>query len=151
MSNIKTLDQARNHLSVQISEQRQIINEMLLTNSKAELEIKAGKSEQAFKELMKAVDNGGDLVEAAKLLDGKDIEIGSQYKNAIDTLQMLKTSVDLDLMIISDQARYVLIGKDENLISPSGFHPSQRVYIKTQAAVQTNRLPKYSNLKAIEI
>ena len=54
-------------------------------------------------------------------------------------------------MVIDQDATYVLVEKGEKLVSPAGFHPSQRVFIKTRTALSVTKLPKHSNLIAYKL
>ena len=63
----------------------------------------------------------------------------------LDNLQETTT-----LNIQKVETRYLLTDQDE-LISPAGFHPDEKVFIQTGQWVQTNVLPKSSNMKAFDL
>ena len=63
-------------------------------------------------------------------------------------LDNLKETATLNIQKV--ETRYLLTDQDE-LISPAGFHPEDKVFIKTGQWVQTNVLPKSSNMKAFDL
>ena len=67
--------------------------------------------------------------------------------NDIEDLEKIKESLSLDLAEVT--TRYVMT--DAPLVSPSGFHASDLVFIVTNIFIQTDRLPKFSNLKVFDM
>ena len=63
-------------------------------------------------------------------------------------LDNLKETATLNIQKV--ETRYLLTDQDE-LISPAGFHPDEKVFIQTGQWVQTNMLPKSSNMKAFDL
>ena len=63
-------------------------------------------------------------------------------------LDNLKETATLNIQKV--ETRYLLTDQDE-LISPAGFHPEEKVIIQTGQWVQTNVLPKSSNMKAFDL
>ena len=63
-------------------------------------------------------------------------------------LDNLKETATLNIQKV--ETRYLLTDQDE-LISPAGFHPEEKVFIQTGQWVQTNMLPKSSNMKAFDL
>jgi len=63
-------------------------------------------------------------------------------------LDNLKETATLNIQKV--ETRYLLTDQDE-LISPAGFHPDEKVFIQTGQWVQTNVLPKSSNMKAFDL
>ena len=68
--------------------------------------------------------------------------------NDYDLLDNLKETATLNIQKV--ETRYLLTDQEE-LISPAGFHPEDKVFIKTGQWVQTNVLPKSSNMKAFDL
>ena len=63
-------------------------------------------------------------------------------------LDNLKETATLNIQKV--ETRYLLTDQDE-LISPAGFLPEEKVFIQTGQWVQTNVLPKSSNMKAFDL
>ena len=63
-------------------------------------------------------------------------------------LDNLKETATLNIQKV--ETRYLLTDQDE-LISPAGFHPEEKVFIQTGQWAQTNVLPKSSNMKAFDL
>ena len=63
-------------------------------------------------------------------------------------LDNLKETATLNIQKV--ETRNLLTDQDE-LISPAGFHPEEKVFIQTGQWVQTNVLPKSSNMKAFDL
>ena len=63
-------------------------------------------------------------------------------------LDNLKETATLNIQKV--ETRYLLTDQDE-LISPAGFHPEEKVFIQTGQWGQTNVLPKSSNMKAFDL
>ena len=63
-------------------------------------------------------------------------------------LDNLKETATLNIQKV--ETRYLLTDQDE-LISPAGFPPEEMVFIQTGQWVQTNVLPKSSNMKAFDL
>ena len=63
-------------------------------------------------------------------------------------LDNLKETATLNIQKV--ETRYLLTDQDE-LISPAGFHPDEKAFIQTGQWVQTNVLPKSSNMKAFDL
>tara|TARA_R110000772_G_C13132795_1_gene423085 strand:+ start:250 stop:681 length:432 start_codon:yes stop_codon:yes gene_type:complete len=59
------------------------------------------------------------------------------YEMNIEEIKMLKESLELDLIEVTK--RYLVTNAKE-LVSPSGFHPSDRVFIQPKLALQVNNL-----------
>lgn len=68
--------------------------------------------------------------------------------NDYELLDSLKETATLNIQKV--ETRYLLTDQDE-LISPAGFHPDEKVFIQTGQWVQTNVLPKSSNMKAFDL
>ena len=58
--------------------------------------------------------------------------------NIQDEIEMLEGSLDLDLELV--ETRYLIV--DGGLVSPAGFHPSERVFVKGDVFIMTNKLPR---------
>ena len=69
--------------------------------------------------------------------------------NAANSVEMLKVSLASNLVHVP--TKYVIT--DSDLISPSGFHPDDKVYIKNDVFIMTDSLPSSlsNNLKAYEV
>ena len=69
--------------------------------------------------------------------------------NAASSVEMLKVSLASNLVHVP--TKYVIT--DSDLISPSGFHPDDKVYIKNDVFIMTDSLPSSfsNNLKAYEV
>ena len=59
------------------------------------------------------------------------------YEMNIEEIKMLKESLGLDLIEVTK--RYFVTNAKE-LVSPSGFHPSDRVFIQPKLGIQVNNL-----------
>ena len=59
------------------------------------------------------------------------------YEMNIQEIKMLKESLELDLIEVTK--RYLVTNAKE-LISPSGFHPSDHVFIQPKLGIQVNNL-----------
>tara|TARA_R110000744_G_C18942611_1_gene514574 strand:- start:80 stop:511 length:432 start_codon:yes stop_codon:yes gene_type:complete len=59
------------------------------------------------------------------------------YEMNVEEIKMLKESLELDLIEVTK--RYLVTNVKE-LVSPSGFHPSDRVFIQPELAIQVNNL-----------
>ena len=55
----------------------------------------------------------------------------------LEEIKMLKESLELDLIEVTK--RYLVTNAKE-LVSPSGFHPSDRVFIQPKLGIQVNNL-----------
>ena len=107
---------------------------------------KAADQESAkLREIM----NGPLEVEEQLSLVEKTIDINAVTAfNDYELLDSLKETATLNIQKV--EPRYLLTDQDE-LISPAGFHPEDKVFIKTGQWVQTNVLPKSSNMKAFDL
>ena len=107
---------------------------------------KAADQESAkLREIM----NGPLEVEEQLSLVEKTIDINAVTAfNDYELLDSLKETATLNIQKV--ETRYLLTDKDE-LISPAGFHPDEKVFIQTGQWVQTNMLPKSSNMKAFDL
>ena len=59
------------------------------------------------------------------------------YEMNVEEIKMLKESLELDLIEVTK--RYFVTNAKE-LVSPSGFHPSDRVFIQPKLGLQVNNL-----------
>jgi hypothetical protein len=59
------------------------------------------------------------------------------YEMNIEEIKMLKESLELDLIEVTK--RYLVTNAKE-LVSPSGFHPSDHVFIQPKLGIQVNNL-----------
>ena len=107
---------------------------------------KAADQESAkLREIM----NGPLEVEEQLSLVEKTIDINAVTAfNDYELLDSLKETATLNIQKV--ETRYLLTDQDE-LISPAGFHPEEKVFIQTGQWVQTNVLPKSSNMKAFDL
>ena len=107
---------------------------------------KAADQESAkLREIM----NGPLEVEEQLSLVEKTIDINAVTAfNDYELLDSLKETATLNIQKV--ETRYLLTDQDE-LISPAGFHPDEKVFIQTGQWVQTNMLPKSSNMKAFDL
>ena len=107
---------------------------------------KAADQESAkLREIM----NGPLEVEEQLSLVEKTIDINAVTAfNDYELLDSLKETATLNIQKV--ETRYLLTDQDE-LISPAGFHPEEKVFIQTGQWVQTNMLPKSSNMKAFDL
>ena len=107
---------------------------------------KAADQESAkLREIM----NGPLEVEEQLSLVEKTIDINAVTAfNDYELLDSLKETATLNIQKV--ETRYLLTDQDE-LISPAGFHPDEKVFIQTGQWVQTNVLPKSSNMKAFDL
>lgn len=91
------------------------------------------------------------------LTDKAELLNSTEFKKAYETsekarltteLRMYERTMEADLTKIA--TRYIIT--DSNLISPSGFHASDLVFITNKVMIQTNRLPRNlsRNLKAYD-
>ena len=93
--------------------------------------------------------NGPLEVEEQLSLVEKTIDINAVTAfNDYELLDSLKETATLNIQKV--ETRYLLTDQDE-LISPAGFHPDEKVFIQTGQWVQTNMLPKSSNMKAFDL
>ena len=69
--------------------------------------------------------------------------------NAARSIEILKETLDMDLTHVP--TRYVI--SDEDLISPGGFHPESKVYVKNNVFIMADILPSAisGNLKVYEV
>ena len=107
---------------------------------------KAADQESAkLREIM----NGPLEVEEQLSLVEKTIDINAVTAfNDYELLDSLKETATLNIQKV--ETRYLLTDQDE-LISPAGFHPDEKVFIQTGQWVQTHMLPKSSNMKAFDL
>ena len=69
--------------------------------------------------------------------------------NAENNLARMKETADLNL--ITPHGKFVLVPESfEGLVSPSGFHPDERVFIQPEQGAIVPVLPKSSNMKAYD-
>ena len=65
-------------------------------------------------------------------------------------IEMLQATLAADLVKV--QTRFLIVGNDESLVSPAGFHPSELVFVKTNVCIQTDKLPRnLSGCKAYDM
>ena len=64
------------------------------------------------------------------------------YEMNLEEIKMLKESLELDLIEVTK--RYLVTNAKE-LVSPSGFHPSDRVFIQPKLGIQVNNLKNVPN------
>lgn len=67
-----------------------------------------------------------------------------QLENLAFQIKGIQTTQQADLIFPDGQ--YLLLPVGEQLISPAGFHPDERVFIKPSAGAIVSKLPKSSNL-----
>ena len=119
--------QIRNQLQQKINEQQEIIDSASITVDEANAE--TAKVSQALEsgqgELLKSI--FADMHEDA-----------SAVSNAASYLDLLKVSLTQDLIHVS--TKYVIT--DGDLISPSGFHTDDRVFVKNAVCILTDELPR---------
>ena len=98
---------------------------------------------------LREIMNGPLEVEEQLSLVEKTIDINAVTAfNDYELLDSLKETATLNIQKV--ETRYLLTDQDE-LISPAGFHPDEKVFIQTGQWVQTNMLPKSSNMKAFDL
>ena len=68
----------------------------------------------------------------------REIEAHSLYRQ----LDQFRESLDVELATVT--TRYLIT--DGKLISPAGFSVDEPVWIKNEVWIETNRVPRYSNL-----
>ena len=104
--------------------------------------------EKLFSEVLDAdVDDGGLAAEKYNAICLTAItEELSNYRFNLQRIEMLKESLELDLIHVT--TRY-LITDDKALISPSGYHPTQHVFVKPSIAIQSDNLDwvRHSNIR----
>ena len=152
--NLKTIDgltHASIHLLDQIDEQDEIIISLLDKHSKKDLLLAAKESDRIIENLLDGK-TSEDYIEQHGEPKYTEID-GSAYQNAVNAQRAFINTYDhCELMVIDQDANYVLVEKGEKLVSPAGFHPSQRVFIKTRTAVSVNKLPQHiTNLIAYKL
>jgi len=152
--NLKTIDgltHASIHLLDQIDEQDEIIISLLDQHSKEDLLLAAKESDRIIENLLDGK-TSEDYIEQHGEPKYTEID-GSAYQNAVNAQRAFINTYDhCELMVIDQDATYVLVEKGEKLVSPAGFHPSQRVFIKTRTAVSVNKLPQHiTNLIAYKL
>jgi hypothetical protein len=78
------------------------------------------------------------------------VEMSGKAMKAVE-IEMLKKTLDLELFKLDTSAKYLIV--DGPLLSPSGFHPSELVFVKRDVVIHTNKLPRSlsSNLKAYDV
>ena len=88
-------------------------------------------------------------VETLKSIDEQMPVDASAVSNAASSVEMLKVSLASSLVHVP--TKYVI--SDSPLVSPSGFHPDDKVYIKNDVFIMTDSLPRSlsNNLKAYEV
>ena len=88
-------------------------------------------------------------VETLKSIDEQMPDDAAAISNAASSVEMLKVSLASNLVHVP--TKYVIT--DSDLISPSGFHPDDKVYIKNAVFIMTDSLPGSfsNNLKAYEV
>ena len=152
--NLKTIDgltHASIHLLDQIDQQDEIIISLLNKHSKKDLLLAAEESDRIIENLLDGK-TSEDYIEQHGEPKYTEID-GSAYQNAVNAQRAFINTYDhCELMVIDQDATYVLVEKGEKLVSPAGFHPSQRVFIKTRTAVSVNKLPQHiTNLIAYKL
>ena len=109
---------------------------------------------------MAAILNDCPVQNHQKLYDimGSDNTLEELYELATESdLNLKAQSVHNQRMIESFDGkhpvqvvtRYVLT--DERLVSPTGFHPSELIFSQNNVMIQTDRLPRRSNLKCYDM
>ena len=73
----------------------------------------------------------------------RDWAIVGVRRDKQDLANLIETT---KLELITPHGNYVLLPKNERLISPAGFHPDERVFIKPSTGATVSVLPKSSNL-----
>ena len=68
----------------------------------------------------------------------------SQLQTNRDLLKRLKETKELEL--IFPHGKYVMVPKGTQLLSPSGFHCEEKVFIKPESGCLVDALPKSSNM-----
>tara|TARA_R110000772_G_C13310282_1_gene440315 strand:- start:41094 stop:41552 length:459 start_codon:yes stop_codon:yes gene_type:complete len=144
--------QAYNHLHAQIAAATAELAETTQGLTPEAVDAAVADSKALFTKIMAAIEAGkqDELVQLTTV-ESDNNALGSRISNILDNLKGFNESLALDLMTISEKATHVLVEKGENLISPSGFHPEERVFIRTRTAVAVNRLPRSSNLIAYKL
>lgn len=121
------------HLEDQIAAQK----ERLATFDHISLE----DSEKA-NEFVQNIFKADDFKTAIELNGGHEVFAENCDKacklNVMETIKMFENSLTLDLVEIT--TKYIIT--DETLTSPSGFSPSEKVFINNNIMIQTNRLPR---------
>ena len=98
----------------------------------------------------KIYNNSPDVLKDVKkwIEYSKENEAALLAHQLIGDIDRLKASLDLELVEIS--TRYLLT--DSKLTSPSGFHPSDNVWVKSGSVwIETNRMPRQTNLNCYDI
>ncbi len=84
--------------------------------------------------------------ESEKAKAYSDYMEGSKKARLADEIARYCETLSSDLMFI--ETRYIVIGQEESLISPAGFGKEDRVYLKTEVAIQSDRRPR--NLSGVK-
>lgn len=85
-----------------------------------------------------------DPAKAAEMFKGKSEEANQIFEDSrlaseVDTLGMYRETMAADLMLCE---KAFVITDTNRLMSPSGFHPSERVYIQTRIAIHCDKIPR---------
>lgn len=99
----------------------------------------AGQAEWAAVSLES--DHDHFFAEAERL--GAEIDAHNLYRQ----LDQFRESLDVELATVS--TRYLMT--DGKLISPAGFSVGEPVWIKNEVWIETDRLPRYSNLNVYDM
>ena len=129
---------------------QQIVQEKIeaLTAKLDALNVSRKAADQESAKLREIMNGPLELEEQLSLVE-KTIDINAVTAfNDYELLDSLKETATLNIQKV--ETRYLLTDQDE-LISPAGFHPDEKVFIQTGQWVQTNMLPKSSNMKAFDL
>jgi hypothetical protein len=118
--------QIRNQLEQKINEQQKVV-------AAGSISVASAKEATArWNDALDALD-----VEGLKSIDEQMAPDAAAISNAANLIESLKVSLALDLIHVA--TKYVITDRD--LISPSGFHTEDRVFVKNSVFILTNDLP----------
>ena len=133
-----TTEQIKEALQTQISEQQAVIDAGSITV--AEAEAATGKINDAIEI---------EDVESLKSIFESIPDDAAAISNAASSVEMLKVSLAQNLVHVT--TKYIIT--DSDLVSPSGFHPDDKVFVRNAIFIMTDSLPSSlsDNLKAYEV
>ena len=145
MTTFKTVEDAKARLAQKIVELKKEISE-----SAQHTEEEMLAAQKAVVGLVESVSE--DMTEAQKISFSSDLEkydSANKLKNLLDTLKMFTETLASDeLMVINTD--YLLVPNGGSLMSVAGFHPSERVFLKIEGGIPTDKLPN-TNMKYFDL
>jgi len=125
----------------------------ILETEIAGFEITLEESEQARQEILQLMKSDNARLNQAMI--DEDVEIDALFAKSdlsikVSELEMLRQTMAAEIAEVT--TRFVIIREDESLVSPGGFHPSEKVFVKTEVFIQTDKLPRVlSGCKAYDM